>query len=129
MKCSHPNPLICVSAAFFFLPRFVFPFRGNVAEAFVPEESRRFYDGVEWRLWLCSGFRECPLERFCVRIPTGCLSALKRWKDSKKRPIRDFLRLFGQIYSVVCIGKWNVIRFYIPFTSLSLQIILKFLLV
>ncbi|GIY36828.1 hypothetical protein CDAR_416321 [Caerostris darwini] len=27
-----------------------FPFRGNVAEAFVPEERRRFFDGVERRL-------------------------------------------------------------------------------
>ncbi|GIX74257.1 hypothetical protein CEXT_242671 [Caerostris extrusa] len=34
-----------------FFSCFVFAFHGNVAGAFVPEESRRFYGGVEWRLW------------------------------------------------------------------------------
>ncbi|GIY19532.1 hypothetical protein CEXT_48841 [Caerostris extrusa] len=33
-----------------FFSRFILPFRGNVAETFVPEENRRFYGGAEWRL-------------------------------------------------------------------------------
>ncbi|GIX74249.1 hypothetical protein CEXT_242641 [Caerostris extrusa] len=32
----------------FFFSCFVFPLRGNVVKAFVPEESRRFYGGTEW---------------------------------------------------------------------------------